>query len=146
MKPREMQDIYEDACRTAVNRPVPEPAQLKIWSEILGAFDAVDVRGGLVLWWRSNECNELGDLKSKWLPAPSELKPLCDQARRTKASELAGPEELSAWQCSECDWRVTSFKPGFSPRECKGYFHSGPDKGKACTSITFRLLYRGAAA
>lgn len=146
MKPSEMKTIYEEACRTAVNRPIPDAAQAKMWLEILGVFDAADVRGGLVLWWRSRECNEQGELKSKWLPAPAELEPLCERARRAKASDLRGSEEFSAWRCSECGTGITSFQPGFSPRECRGRFGSGPDCGKACTSQTFRLLYRGAAA
>jgi len=109
VKPTEMKQIYEEACRTAVNRPVPDPAQAKAWLETLGFFDAKDVRGGLSLWWASTACDERGEVRSKWLPAPAELKPLCEQARRGIQAKKAQGERLVLWQCPSCNARLSGF-------------------------------------
>jgi hypothetical protein len=91
MKPREVEDIYEDACRSAANRPVPDPSQAAAWKRELIAFDAADLRDGLVTWWRSN----------KWVPLASELRPLAEQARRSRNSRTVGRTTYARWQCSE---------------------------------------------
>jgi len=109
MKPAEMKVIYEEACRTAVNRPVPDPIQAKAWLETLGFFDVKDVRGGLALWWASTSCDERGEIRSKWLPAPAELKPLCEQARRGTQAKRAQGERLVLWQCPDCKARLSGF-------------------------------------
>jgi hypothetical protein len=76
---------------------------------------------------------------------PAELKPLAEQARRERAAKTSEPEEFSAWRCTECGTGITSFRPNFSPRQCKGLIGYGANKGLVCTSVTFTLLYRGNA-
>jgi hypothetical protein len=79
-KPSEMETIYDEACRAASNRPVPEPAQLKIWRQVMGGFDPGDLRGGLAIWWRTEQ----------YLPMPAQLKPLAEQARRARIAKNTG--------------------------------------------------------
>jgi hypothetical protein len=120
MKPRDMQEIYEEACRTASNRPVPEPAQLVAWRQVLGFFDAKDVRAALALWWGSTATDDRGEPRSKWLPSPGELKPLCDQARRGIAARVAGPQVLVMWHCPDCGYTKSAYlSPGaVTKRRC----------------------------
>lgn len=136
MKPRELQEIYEDACRTASNRPAPEPAQLVVWKQMFGMLDAKDLRGGLALWWRTNV----------FVPMPAELKPFVEQARRAQAAQNR-EEEYSEWECSNCLTRYSSFRKGFTPsRSCQGVIGYGPDMGKTCGSITYRQIKIGGFA
>lgn len=129
MKPAEMKAIYEEACRTAVNRPVPDPVQAKAWLETLGFFDVKDVRGGLALWWGSTAVDDRGEPRSKWLPAPGELKPLCDQARRGIAAKVTGPQVLVMWHCPDCGYTKSAYvSPGeVTKRRCESAYKKRED-------------------
>ena len=97
MRPSEIEAIYNDACRIASNRPVPEAAQLKIWRQIMGGFDAEDLRGGLGIWW----------LTEKFLPMPAELKPLAERARRERTARSEIRRGLVMWKCRVCAWTMS---------------------------------------
>ena len=98
-KPSEMETIYDEACRAASNRPVPEPAQLKIWRQVMGGFEPGDLRGGLAIWWRTEQ----------YLPMPAQLKPLAEQARRARIAKNTGPKDEVRWQCPDCGVTITGF-------------------------------------
>ena len=136
MKPREMQQFYEEACRTASNRPIPDPAQAKVWQQVLGAFDVADLRGGLELWWASTDRTHDGELKSKWLPAPAELKLLCEQTRRSRAAKAAKGERLVRWECVDCKTTTCAFLMNDSnlDRRCKAPYRMVDGKRKTLSS------------
>ena len=98
-KPWEMETIYDEACRAASNRPVPEQAQLKIWRQVMCGFDPADLRGGLASWWRTEQ----------YLPMPAQLKPLAEQARRARIAKNTGPKDEVRWQCPDCGVTMTWF-------------------------------------
>jgi hypothetical protein len=110
MKPSEMDAIYTEACRAASNRPVPEPAQLKIWKQVMGGFDAKDIRGGLEIWWKTQI----------FLPMPSELKPLAEQARRESIAKTSNRTDHAAWECPVCGNTIGGFvtTDDHAPRVC----------------------------
>jgi hypothetical protein len=148
MTKKEMSEIYEHACRSASNRPVPDPAQLAVWMHVLGFFDAADVRGALARWWASTATDERGEVLSKWLPAPAELKPLAMNARQARAARTSARIELVVWRCLDCGRARCGFIPPQDqmPRRC----HAFPQRanfrrGEICGSAMAEI-YRGSAS
>ena len=92
MKPNEMRAIYEEACCASSNRQLPEEAQLKIWQQQMGGFDAGDLRAGIAVWWQTE----------KYLPMPAELKPLAEAARRKRLALSSSEKFLVRWKCPDC--------------------------------------------
>lgn len=115
MKPSELKTIYAEACRTATNRPVPDDAQEKIWRQLMGGFDAADLRAGLATWWQTE----------KFLPMPAELKPLAERARRDRFSKSALVKFLVAWSCPVC----AASQSGYLSVEDRGVRHCSSPYG-----------------
>jgi hypothetical protein len=122
-----METIYDEACRAASNRPVPEQAQLKIWRQVMCGFDPADLRGGLAIWWRTEQ----------YLPMPAQLKPLAEQARRARIAKNTGPKDEVLWQCPDCGVTMTGFidPADDRPRICRGTARNGPQHDAAGNSI-----------
>ncbi len=118
MKPSEMKTIYQESCRTAANRPVPDEAQEKIWRQIMIGFDPADLRGGLAIWWQTE----------KYLPMPAELKPLAERARRERMAKAQEKQDLVGWTCPECGIHASGFisPTDHEPRVCRGVAKGSP--------------------
>jgi hypothetical protein len=127
MKPSEMKVIYQEACRAASTRPVPDDAQEKIWRQTMGGFDAADIRGGLEIWWQTE----------KYLPMPAELKPLAERARLSRIAKKSGLRDEVRWRCPDCGVTMTGFidPADDRPRICRGTARNGPQHDAAGNSI-----------
>lgn len=109
MKPAETKAIYEAASR-AKRLPVVQE-ESEDWHKHLRAFEAADVRAGLDLWNASTERDSKGELKSKWLPAPAELKVLAERAQRARLVKESTPKVYARWECPSCRFISAAFVP-----------------------------------
>jgi hypothetical protein len=134
MTPKETEEIYKNACRS--KRVVPQIEEGRMWHKALSMCDVRDVRSALDAWWASTEKNDRGELKSKWLPAPGELKPLIDEAARRRMNAAAQPTELVRWQCPDCHVTMS------------GLIATNDYRTRTCRRCGAQVneIYRGAAA
>lgn len=82
MKPVETKRLYERACRE--KRRDAKQDEMNLWHRVLRGFEVRDVESALDAWWASTDRDEKGELRSKWLPSPAELKPLAIAAQRKR--------------------------------------------------------------
>ena len=74
MQLSDLKSLYKEACKAL--RQEPEEAEFKMWKHVLGSRDERDVRGALMAWWESES--------GRFLPKPSELKPLAESLARIR--------------------------------------------------------------
>ncbi|HZP06180.1 MAG TPA: hypothetical protein VFB43_14860 [Terracidiphilus sp.] len=123
MTPDETNRLYRGACQSKGR--VPNQEQGRSWHRTLRSFDTRDVEAALDAWNASTERDSKGDLKSKWLPAPGELKPLVLAAQSKRESAAREPEDLLCLSCEgPVPHRFTSFirrsaVPDLDRRRCR---------------------------
>ena len=100
MKPSETEAIYKSAI--AAKRIAFQREEAQMWHKALSGYEAQDVRAALDAWWASTATDSKGELKSKWLPAPGELKPLVERVQGKRKVDAMEPKQLVAWRCPDC--------------------------------------------
>ena len=107
MKPSETTAIYVESCRS--RRIVPQEEEGRLWHKLLALYDAKDVRAALDVWWADTTLGKDGEPRGKWMPAPTELKPLVERVVRDKAARAAVKRYLVCWLCKSCRHRMSGF-------------------------------------
>jgi len=120
MKPSETEALYTAACKA--KRLVPQKEEGRMWHKALSLYEARDVQAALDKWWASTETNVHGELKSKWLPAPGELKPLVEEVARKRLRAASVPKQCVHWKCPRCGVRMSGCVPetDLRGRKCPG--------------------------
>ena len=109
MKPTETKAIYEAACRS--KRMETKQDEADLWRRVLGGFEARDVRDAVDAWFSDSTPVTIGNSsrpRGAFMPAPAELKPLIDKARRDREARAREPQDYICWQCTN-GHRVSGF-------------------------------------
>lgn len=126
MKPADTKRLYESACKT--RRVTPQEDEARAWHKNLLSFEVRDVQAALDAWWASTARDEKGELRSRWLPAPAELKEFTERAVRRLAVDAAEPQDMVMWECvGEGRHRYTGFYPRSKPTPAKKHCGCGAE-------------------
>lgn len=113
MKPAETKRVYERACRT--RRMAPQEEEGHAWHRNLRAFELRDVEAAMDAWWASTATDGYGELRSKWLPAPAELKALVAVVEKVRKAKASSPTDYLRWECLKCQRICGGFHPRGDP-------------------------------
>ena len=125
MKPTESKRLYERACR--VRRVTPCEEEGAAWHRTLHQFDAKDVETALDDWWASTAVDGYGELRSKWPPAPAELKILTAVVKAKRDAARRIPQDLLRFGCSVCAHTCVGFYPSSTPTPSGKRCHCGAE-------------------
>jgi hypothetical protein len=107
MKTAETKKIYEKAC--AAKRLKFQQEEYELWHRSLKDLDLRDVETALDAWWISPATDSNGDLKSRWLPAPAELRGMALEVSRRRAAQASITTFMVCWRCPTCRATQTGF-------------------------------------
>jgi hypothetical protein len=122
MKPAEMKEIYQEACR--MKRVTPSPDENRMWDKVLGHYEARDVKKALEMWWADTALGKDGRPKGSWMPAPAELRPVVDTAFNRRMRAASEQKDMVRWKCPDCGRFACGFvSHGFDgpPQICSGF-------------------------
>jgi hypothetical protein len=89
MTKTELKPLYAEAAARA--RSTPSASELAVWFSYLGNLDIRDLKSAI----------DEHFAKSQWMPKESELKPLAEQARRSRSSQSSGRTTYARWRCPD---------------------------------------------
>lgn len=89
MTKTDLKPLYAEAAARA--RSTPSGSELAVWFSFLGHLDIRDLKLAIDEHFS----------KSQWMPKESELKPLAEQARRSRHSQSSGLTTYVRWRCPD---------------------------------------------
>jgi hypothetical protein len=107
MQHSEVEKFYQRAC--GVRRLTPQVEEGREWARILREFDHKDADAAINAWWTNTATDSNGDLKSKWLPTPAELRQAVWAAKRRREVSTSIRKDFVAWKCSSCPYTCSGF-------------------------------------
>jgi hypothetical protein len=119
VKTTETRKVYEKSCAT--KRLKFQQEEFEVWHRSLKDLELRDVEATLDAWWISPAVDSNGDLKSRWLPAPAELRMMALEISHKRVAQAKVKTFLVGWKCPACAHTVMTFLPAGDSaiRACK---------------------------
>ncbi len=93
----ELKPLYVEATTRA--RTKPQRSEEDAWLKTLEYADSRDLRTAIDVHFQ----------RSQWMPKESELRPLIEQAQRSRAIQLSAAKDFVAWRCESCKLTRSGF-------------------------------------